>query len=250
VSAGPSPRRRLLVALAWRPEWPAILVSALAWVVLVMLHGSTSGHSPHVLHVSDLGPKAIAAAPLAGSLAGWTLMTMAMMMPATLPAVRHVGLNSLRRRRLWAMTVYVGSYVLVWLAFGALALMLIAAGKANGLDERSLVLATLIIATGWQLTPWKRRAVISCLRSVPLPPTGWRAEAGCARFGVVQARRCLVSSWPLMLLMGVIGGGNLPVMAVVGLVILGEERPAIGRHLIKPVAFSLAVVTVLFPLLG
>jgi predicted metal-binding membrane protein len=67
---------------------------------------------------------------------------------------------------------------------------------------------------------------------------------------VAQSARCLVSSWPLMLLMGVIGGGNLSLMAVVGVVILGEERPTFGRHLIKPVAFSLAVVTVLFPLLG
>jgi predicted metal-binding membrane protein len=228
------------------------MAAALAWIVLVVMQGSTSGHGAHGAHatVPVDGTTAAAVATLVWSLSGWTLMTMAMMTPATLPAIRHVGLNSLRRRRPRAMAVYVGSYLAVWIAFGAVALTLIAEAKADGLDDRSLALATLVMATGWQVSPWKRRAVISCLRSVPLPPTGWRADAGCVRFGVRQAARCLVSCWPLMLLMAVIGHHDLLVMAVVGLVIVGEERAAIGRHLIKPIAVSLAIVTVGVALFG
>lgn len=36
----------------------------------------------------------------------------------------------------------------------------------------------------WQLTTWKRRAVVACQRPVPLAPVGWRADYGCAHFGV------------------------------------------------------------------
>lgn len=55
-------------------------------------------------------------------LAAWTLMVVAMMVPVTLPAVRYVGLNSMRRRQQRAMVLYTAVYVGIWALFGLTAL--------------------------------------------------------------------------------------------------------------------------------
>jgi predicted metal-binding membrane protein len=233
-------------ALAWRPEWPAVVVVVVAWGALVIAASGSAGHGAHPL--TEAQP-AIAAS-LGAPVATWALMCVAMMCPATLPAVRHVGLNSARRRRRWAMAVYLGSYLGVWIAFGALALALVAAADSSGVERPALVLGTLALAAWWQTTRLKRRALIACRRAVPLPPSGWRADRGCIHFGLRQASRCIVSSWPLMLLMAVLGHHNLPAMAAVTCFIIAEERGLIRDPLPMRVTFSFAVATIGVALLG
>jgi predicted metal-binding membrane protein len=188
--------------------------------------------------------------PVGVAIGGWALMSVAMMVPVTLPALRHVGLNSIRRRRWWAMAVYVASYLAGWVLFGVLALTLVWALRSTGLGDRQLLVGALVIATGWQLTRWKRRAVLACQRTVPLPPTGWRADYGCAHFGIRQAGRCVISCWPLMLLMAVLGHGSLLVMAALTAGIVAERRASAGRRLIALLGGALAVATVWTVLLG
>jgi endonuclease G, mitochondrial len=67
-----------------------------------------------------MGPSARASSAFAG-VPHWTLMAMAMMAPVALPAARHVGLNSIRRRHQRAIGLYLGVYVAVWAGFGAVA---------------------------------------------------------------------------------------------------------------------------------
>jgi predicted metal-binding membrane protein len=247
VTGRPSTLRRATIALAWRPEWPLVVVVAMAWVTLAVLHAS-SHQGGHGLHSTTSIPVSLAIG--GGALGGWALMSVAMMVPVTLPAVRHVGLNSIRRRRRWAMAVYIASYVAVWVLFGVLALALVWVLRSTGPDERQLVVGALVIATLWQLTAWKRRAILACQRTVPLPPTGWRADYGCAHFGVRQAGRCVISCWPLMVLMAVIGHGNLIVMAALTAGIVAEQRVLAGRRLIALLGGALAVATVWTVLFG
>jgi predicted metal-binding membrane protein len=61
-----------------------------------------------------------------------------------------------------------------------------------------LVLA-IVLASLWQVTPWKRRRLRACQRSLPLAPRGWKALASCARFGAVYGTHCVGSCWSLML---------------------------------------------------
>jgi predicted metal-binding membrane protein len=171
-------------------------------------------------------------------------MSLSMMVPVTMPAIRHVGLNSIRRRRHWAMAVYVTAYLTVWVAFGALALLFVRASRAAGVDERQFIVFTLSLATAWQLTPSKRRAIVACRRTVALPPAGWRADLACARFGVYQAWRCIVACWPLMLLMAAIGH-ELGLMMVLTTIVVAEERASIRDRLRLPFAAAFAAVTVL-----
>ncbi|MGH3870502.1 MAG: DUF2182 domain-containing protein [Pseudonocardiaceae bacterium] len=236
--------RRAGIALAWRPEWPVAVVVALGWVLLAVGHAASAHHhhgAPGVLAIPVLTGVAIG---------GWALMSVAMMGPVALPAVRHVGLNSIRRRRQWAMAVYVASYLAVWVMFGVLALALVGILRSAGVSDHQLVVGALVVATGWQLTKWKRRAVLACRRTVPLPPTGWRADYGCVRFGFRQAGRCVVSCGPLMLLMAVIGHSNLIVMAALTAAIVAEQRAPAGKRLIPLLAGALAMATVWTILFG
>ena len=115
-------------------------------------------------------------------------MVVAMMVPVTLPAVRYVGLNSMRRRRQRAMALYTAVYVGIWALFGVTALGIDHLLRAHlGLGDRLLLALALVAAAGWQLTRAKRRALFACGRTVPLPPLGRRADAGCARFALLHA---------------------------------------------------------------
>jgi predicted metal-binding membrane protein len=245
--------RRAAIALAWRPEWPFTVVVAMAWVAMALIHALPAPEGGHAAHGSH--GETSATAVIGVAIGGWALMSVAMMVPVTLPAIRHVGLNSIRRRRQWAMAVYVASYLAVWVMFGVLTLTLVWALRSTGSgstgpDDHQLVVGALTIATGWQLTTWKRRAVLACQRTVPLPPTGWRADYGCAHFGIRQAGRCVLSCWPLMLLMAVLGHSNLVVVAALTVGIVAERRALARKRLIVLFAAGLAVATAWTMILG
>jgi predicted metal-binding membrane protein len=251
-------RLRVAAALRWRPEWWIAVVVVLAWVALlagVGWHGDEAGYAARGVAAVELhahGHATPATDPAHGphhesggllaALSDWTLMTVAMMAPVTLPAVRHVGFNSIRRRRQWAMALYFAVYVGVWVAFGALVL----AGErlareTFGFDGRVLLALALAIAAGWQLTRVKRQALFRCRRTVPLPPIGLRADMGCARFALQQGWRCMISCWALMVVMAVVGHYGLMWMVALTVLIMVEELTLLGRRLLRPSAIALTL---------
>ena len=174
LAAGASRPRR-----ATRPQLVAEVVAVGGWVLLL-------AH-----------PLAVAAGVHAHdrpTLASWTVMAAAMMLPGAIPAARHVAVNSLRWRRHRAVALYVAAYVGVWVGYGA---VVVPASRA----WRPPLAAVLAVAAAWQLTPWHRRAVRDCHRTVPLPPTGWAATKGSLRFGARNARACVGTCWASMLVM-------------------------------------------------
>jgi predicted metal-binding membrane protein len=222
-------------ALRWRPEWGITVVVALTWVVLLATHDHRSyGPLP--------GPQRGSGGMLVG-LAGWALMAVAMMAPSTLPAVRHVGFNSIRRRRQWAMLLYFAVYMGVWVAFGVVALASERVARETlGLDRRVLLPLALVVAAGWQVTRVKRRALFACRRTVPLPPVGLRADAGCARFALQQGWRCVTSCWALMAVMAVVGHSDhsgLVWMTALTALVMVEELTLLGRRLLRSSAVAL-----------
>jgi predicted metal-binding membrane protein len=138
---------------------------------------------------------------LVTGMAMWALMVLAMMLPTALPAIRHVAVNSLRRRRTRAMATFTAVYVAVWALAGA---VFIAAAPAwSALSGTWVAAAGLAIAAAWQLTVHKRRALRDCHRPSPLPPTGSRATAGVVRFALRNSSACVRSCWAMMLAMAV-----------------------------------------------
>jgi predicted metal-binding membrane protein len=135
------------------------------------------------------------------AIAMWALMVVAMMLPAAIPAVRHVAVNSLRWQRRHAMATFVACYVSVWVAFGA---VVVAVSRLwSSIDGAAVMAVALAVAGSWQLTVHKRRALRDCHRPLPLPPRGWHATAGVVRFASLNSLACLRSCWAMMLAMGV-----------------------------------------------
>lgn len=234
-------RERLALTLRWRPEWRIATVAVLAWVALLCGLG---------MHGAELGQHHAALGTLS-ALAAWTLMVVAMMVPVTLPAVRYVGLNSMRRRQQRAMALYAAVYVGVWVLFGLSAIGVDHLLRTHlGLSDEVLLATVLALAGGWQLTRAKRRALYACGQTVPLPPLGRRADAGCARFAVLQGWRCIRSCWAIMLVMILIGHASPVGMIALTALVVAEELTVSGRRLTRPAAAVFAVAAVVVALGG
>ena len=228
-------RARALDALRWRPEWWAALVVAAAWLALIAGLGAHDDMTEHEMASTGVGG-------ILDRLPGWVLMVVAMMVLVTLPAARHVGLNSIRTRRIRAISLYLVVYVGAWSVFGFVVLGAEDLIRTNtALGGRSLLTAALAGAAGWQLTRSKLRALYACGRTVPLPPVGLRADVGCAHFALVHAARCMRSCWALMVVMTLVGHWSVLWMAALTGIVLIEELTLLGRRLLGLSAVALAL---------
>ncbi|MFE7098397.1 copper chaperone [Streptomyces erythrochromogenes] len=217
-----SPRRASASRWPWsRVTFPYELVALAAWIAVIALTvtGAVHGAHPaapapageahhhvtpaHTAHgASDSGGTAAF-----GGLATWALMCAAMMLPAALPALAHVGTNSLRRCRQRAMAGFAAVYLAVWTGYGAL--LLVSAPLWSRLPGDAAPACALALAAAWQSTAHKRRALRDCHRSSPLPLSGPRAVTGTVRFGLRHGGACLRSCWALMAVMTAAGQGTV-----------------------------------------
>lgn len=191
--SGPGARLR---RVNWcHPEWWAAGAAVIAWLALLTAAGSDiavhglSGHS-HALGATS-GRSGLAV------LTAWAVMAVAMMVPLTLPTVRHVALSSFWSRRHRAAAAFLAGYLCVWLTAGAVLVAAVTA-FASLAGETFTVMASFTAATAWQLSPRRQRALRRCARTVPLAPRGWHADRDCALFGVSVGRTCVTTCWALM----------------------------------------------------
>jgi predicted metal-binding membrane protein len=204
--------------MAWaHPELGAAGAAVAAWALL----------AAHALHPHS------GAEPFPATVAGWSVMVIAMMVPGALADVRRVALSSMWRRRRRTVAAFLGAYLTVWTGFGTLAL---AALRPLGLGVGALLAA----AAAWELTPWKWRAVRRCHLIEPLPPRGSRADAACARAGLRYGARCVTSCWPAMLAMAAAGHLALGLMAVLAVVVTAEKAVVRSARLRGPAAAVVA----------
>lgn len=237
-----------------RPEATVIALAALAWVALAFVHGApraggaagltaVAGHGGHahttVAAMAGVGAPGLGQRVVLGSLS-WALMAVAMMAPATVPAVRHVAANSFRWRRRRAVATFVVTYLLVWVAFGVAAVTAFALALGGEAGGPVVVAALFALAAAWHLTPQRRRLLGGCRRAIPLRPRGWRASAACARFGLRHGASCVGACWALMLPMAVLRTGHLGWGAVLTAVVVTERLLRVGPRLRAPAATGLA----------
>ena len=149
--------------------------------------------------------------------AHWQLMVMAMMLPVCVPSLRAVAFRSLWRRRHRAAAAFLVGYLAVWGIGGLAVCLVLAAAPVPGRWKPCAVVVTLLAAAGWQRTRLKRRALVACHRSIPLAPSGLRADGDCVAFGWRIGTWCCVGCWPLMVACTLAGHSALALAACGGI---------------------------------
>jgi predicted metal-binding membrane protein len=207
----------LSIGIAQHPEWWAIALCLAAWTGIV---ADEVGGSP-TLAFCRPAHAAYNVADFAASLGGWAIMVTAMMLPLVIAPVRRTARASLWRRRHRAIAGFLLGYGAVWLLFGVLALAVPALSRSALWAPAG----AFAIATLWELTSLKRRALSLCHRAIPLRPTGLSSDIDCLRYGALQGRICIFSCWAMML-GPMLTAQRLPAMAgVAALCALERYRP-------------------------
>lgn len=204
-----------------------------AWLLAIV--AQTTGEAPLLHHhaLIEHGPPLWLA--IVVFLPAWQVMVVAMMLPASVPSIGRFNASlSQLPRPAWAFIAFVGSYALLWGAFGLMAF----AGD--------VVLHHIVDVTPWlaarpwlieggviglagiyQLAPWKRRTLAACRHHDALAAPHDLSVRTSVELGVRHALDCLGSSWALMLLMFAEGFANLWWMIGLAGVMAYE---AAGRH--------------------
>lgn len=238
-------------------RWYRLSVTALvvlAWVVL-----AAWGASPFrgLLSHRLIGETSVS--PIIGFVVfvfGWTVMTIAMMLPSSLPVVnlfRRIVTGRPDSARLTVRLVL--GYLSVWALFGAVAyrgdaLVHATVAQIPFLAARSTwIVAAILLAAGmYQFTPLKHMCLEKCRSPYSFLVEHWRGGAAAwdaLRLGWRHGLFCLGCCWTLMLLMFAVGGANLGWMLVLGAIMAAERTTRWGRHLSHPLGVALILLGVL-----
>lgn len=179
----------------------------------------------------------------------WAVMMVAMMIPSFVPAVRMFDTWARTERQPGGATaLFLAGYLLVWSAVGSVAYLAVQAFQgwlpAGSMTALRIGAVLLVIAGAYQLMPPKR----ACLRHCRLAHMGAaspvrtraRGYLSAVRAGLWQGVYCLGSSWPLMLVLLLVGMMNLAWMGVVATVIFVEKVVPGGDVASKVVGWGLA----------
>jgi predicted metal-binding membrane protein len=205
-----------------------IAIAVLAWIWTV--HQVQAGMP---MRMSGLGlTMGIGVWPF---LAMWTVMMVGMMFPASAPMILTFSTIQARRRSAARpyvpVSVFTGAYMLVWIAFGVVAL-----GFAAGMDslaERSgwlmlnwpRIAGGLIVAAGvYQFTPLKDTCLRQCRTPIGFLLEHWRdGWAGAFAMGLTHGLYCAGCCWLLFAILVPLGVMNLVAMGAVTAVVFAEK---------------------------
>lgn len=229
--------------LAWsHPEWWALALALAAWTLLIASNPTTAveaGAGAHHHHPQGAQPS------IAMGTMHWQLMVVAMMLPVVVPSLRVTAFRSLRRRRHRALAGFLVGYLAVWAIAGVAACSLVAAAPVltrDGQGRAAAAAGAFLLAALWQSTPLKRRALVACHRTLPLAPSGWRADRDCLVFGGRIGWSCCAGCWPLMVACTLTGHHVLALVACggIGLVERYSWRPRMRPLAVAMLGLALA----------
>jgi predicted metal-binding membrane protein len=239
-----------------RPYFAPLLVAliALAWLALVAWGESPYGRflDHGQLGEIELGLTGESAGLLAVFVAGWTVMTVAMMLPTSLPLITLFRRMVRQRADAGLLAgLLVAGYLSIWALFGLVAHLGDAAlhayiGRWHWLEENPQLIAggTILLAGVYQFTPLKYKCLEKCRTPLSFITQHWHGHAerlSAYRIGVHHGIFCVGCCWSLMLLMFAVGTGNVAWMLVLGAVMAAEKNMPWGRSVSAPVGLALIV---------
>ncbi len=201
-------------------------ITILAWWTLWAGESTLWGH--HAMHAGHAAGGVF--------VAGWTLMTIAMMLPTTAPLL--LMFHRMVDGRPSSVALLVAGYLAVWIGFGAVVYCL--ALFLSGLIEGAIAGAAILLMAGlFQFTPWKYACLDKCRSPLAFLMSHWKGNA--FRLGAEHGAFCLGCCWSLMLVMFAVGAGSLLWMFALGIVMAAEKNLPWGRKLSAPVGVALIV---------
>lgn len=183
-------------------------------------------------------------------IAGWTLMTVAMMLPTTLPLLEIFRRLTLRRQDSAQLTTLViAGYLTVWAGFGVAAHAMDlgiheVVEHSSWLEANAWAIgaATLLLAGAFQFSALKYRCLDKCRAPLSFVTEYWRGRnerRNAFALGVNHGIFCVGCCWALMLLMFGVGIGNIGWMLALGAVMAVEKNLSWGRKLSAPLGVVL-----------
>jgi hypothetical protein len=222
--------------LHWRhPEWIAVALSALAWV----LSANATLRGGGMLRMSAV-PERQVVAVIGRGLSGAAIMSVAMMIPMALPTARHLALTSRWSRRQRTLSLFLIAYTGLWVTLLAPFYSATAWRGPSPTGRAAVAGAFLLIAAVWTRTGFAIRAVRRCHLLRLLPINGIRADVACLRAGASFAANCCVACWPAMLALALLPRLQFGFMLLVSALVAADLWAA-RRELVKiqtPLGFA------------
>ena len=226
-----------------------LLIAAGAWLALWFLASPSTAPPDHFHHHPGGHSET---SELAGLLfvAGWTLMTVAMMLPTSLPVLTAFHTIAGRRAdRSLLVTLVITGYLFVWTLFGIVVyfgnvvLQWLARSSPWLMEHSWAVSPILLLMAGiFQFTPLKYRCLDKCRSPLSFVIGHWQGRHDrwqSFRLGVDHGVFCVGCCWALMLLMFVVGVGSLIWMMILAVVMGVEKNAPWGRRLSIPLGIVL-----------
>jgi predicted metal-binding membrane protein len=190
------------------------------------------------------------ATPVGVHVLSWMLMIAAMMLPTTYPLLamfRRITAGRTDAARL--LLLVVAGFLAAWIAFGLVA-HLADAGLRAALASSDWVVthgwaigaAVLASAGVFQFSKLKYRCLEQCQSPFSFVASRWHGAAPAGesvRLGFDHGVFCVGCCWALMLLMFVVGTGNLGWMLALSAVMAAEKNLPWGRRLRTPLGLGL-----------
>lgn len=225
-----------------------VVVAATAWLAI----GSADGHVHTVLDVDAAAGAAVgfSVSSIARFVAAWTGMSVAMMLPTSLPILTVLHTFAGERADRWLLvTLAAVGYLAAWIAVGALIGPLSVAAQAAAVGSTAmgssqwLALPVLLLVAGlFQFSALKYRCLEKCRSPLAFVLSHWRGERQrwhAFRLGWASGVFCVGCCWALMALMLVTSVQHVVLMLVLGAIMAVEKNVRWGRRLSAPLGIVL-----------
>ena len=189
------------------------------------------------------------------ALAAWLGMTGLMMAPVVLPWLRSLWRLAPGRRataapraRIPLLASFAAGYAAAWAGFSAAAAGLHVSLAALdvpvpfGLDAPAHAATALVLAGGFQFTPFKHACLSRCRSPAGYLLNHWRGGAvGHLRMGLGHGLDCVGCCWALMALALAVGMMDLVWMGLLMAVMVAETTLPFGARITRPVGAALII---------
>jgi predicted metal-binding membrane protein len=240
------------------PDWFIPIMFGLigtAWIALILWENSPYGRYLDHGRWTEIGLTAAICRTLPGGrillptalyVCGWLLMLAAMMLPTTLPLLHRFRLMTVARPdRIALVSLLISGYMLAWIGFGVAAhvcdtFVNVGVRQVTWLETHGWLIGAIVlmIAGAFQFTRLKYHCLDRCRTPLGFITSRWhgrRPRWEAFRLGLEHGLFCVGCCWAIMLLMFLVGTGNVGWMLVLGAVMALEKNAPWGRQLARPV---------------